>query len=55
MKQILKYGKYNVATCGKCNCEFAFENTDVIIKKEDDSKIVTCPCCKEEINAPVKE
>lgn len=54
MKQILKYGKYNVATCGKCNCEFAFENTDVIIK-EDGSKVVTCPCCKEEITAPVKE
>jgi NAD-dependent SIR2 family protein deacetylase len=54
MKQILKYGKYNIVTCGKCNCEFAFETTDVIIK-EDDTKVVTCPCCKEEINAPVKE
>lgn len=54
MKQILKYGIYNVATCGTCKCEFAFDTTD-IIEKEDGTKVVTCPCCKEEITAPIKE
>ena len=49
MKQILKYGIYNVATCGTCKCEFSFDKTDVVDKK------VSCPCCGTEVTAPVKE
>lgn len=49
MKQILKYGKYNITTCGSCGCEFAFEKTDIV----NDNK-VTCPCCGAECTAQVK-
>lgn len=41
-KRIIKYGKYNTIECGKCNCLFAFDLTDV----EADGT-VTCPQCGE--------
>lgn len=49
MKQILKYGKYNVVTCSDCGCEFSFDKVDV---KEDGT--IECPCCKTQNTAPVK-
>lgn len=49
MKQILKYGKYNIVTCTDCGCEFSFEKSDV-----KDGK-VKCPCCETENTAPTKE
>jgi hypothetical protein len=48
MKQILKYGKYNVIKCPTCECEYSFDQTDI-----KDGK-VECPCCKEQNTAPVQ-
>ena len=45
-KQIIKNGIYNVIKCTECECEFAFESTDV-----EASGKVTCPQCGTE-NTP---
>lgn len=49
MKRILKYGKYMIITCSKCQCEYTFEETD----KDAEGK-VECPCCKNKDAAPAK-
>ena len=39
-KQIIKNGIYTSTKCTKCECEFAFEKTDI-----EESGNVTCPQC----------
>lgn len=48
MRQILKYGIYNVITCTDCKCEYTFSKTDV-----DEKGNVKCPCCDTDNTAPV--
>jgi PHP family Zn ribbon phosphoesterase len=45
-KRIIKYGKYNVITCTECECEFAFDPSDV-----EENGTVICPQCGTE-NTP---
>lgn len=53
-KRIITNSKYRTITCRdtNCNCVFSFDNED-IITKEDNTKIVTCPVCKQE-NTPAE-
>ena len=46
-KQVLVNGIYNMVTCSKCKCQFAFEKTD-IETKDSGEKVVTCPQCDTE-------
>ena len=48
-KRIIKNGKYNVIVCTECDCEFAFDNTDV----EDNGKVI-CPQCGTENTPTIK-
>ena len=49
MKQIIKNGRYNVVTCSTCQCEYAFDKTDI----EADGTII-CPQCGAVNQPPVK-
>ena len=53
MKTIIKQGKNTyVITCERCDCEFSYQDEDIIVTKgyytEKEvtlSKEVACPCC----------
>lgn len=49
MKQILKYGKYNVIKCSDCECEYSFDKVDIAA-----DGTVECPCCHNKNTAPVQ-
>ena len=50
MKQIIKNGIYNIVTCGKCKCEFAF---DPVVDLESNGKVL-CPQCGTECTPTTK-
>lgn len=52
-KRIILNGKYNKIICTDCGCEFAFDKED-IIKKDDGTKVVTCPQCDTENTPEIK-
>ena len=46
MIKIIKPGKIRIITCPRCDCEFSFEDEDIVRGPQMDyCEEVTCPCC----------
>ena len=51
MIKILKPGKLRIAICSRCDCEFSFEDEDIMRGNQRDYyEEVTCPCCNNRID-----
>ena len=51
MIKIIKPGKRQIVRCPKCECEFSFEDEDVLWgDQRDPYKEVVCPCCGNHID-----